>query len=93
MAQDLRGQRQPGPRLDEPCPRGAPQGMERLAVAGHVIDACPGQAAAHEGRAGRVPHLRVRRLEPDEHFRGVAIGPTVQDPLNDGVACQGRRRH
>src|SRR6266702_1184097 len=54
MAQDLRGQRQPGPRLDEPCSRGAPQGMERLAVTGRVIDAGPGQAAAHEGRAGPV---------------------------------------
>ena len=45
----------PAPDLDEPCPCGAPQGMERLAVVGHMIDAGPGQAAAHEGRAGRVP--------------------------------------
>ena len=41
MAQDLRGQRQPGSRLDEPCPCGAPQGMERLAVTGRVVDAGP----------------------------------------------------
>src|SRR6266567_5556199 len=68
VAQDLRGQRQAGARLDEPCPCGAPQGMERLAVAGRVIDAGPGQAAAHEGRAGRVSQLHQRRLEPDEYF-------------------------
>src|SRR6266568_5037201 len=55
MAQDLRGKWQAGPRLDEPRPCGAPQGMERLAVVGHMIDAGPGQAAAHEGRAGRFP--------------------------------------
>ena len=41
MAQDLRGQRQPGPRLDEPCPGSAAQGMERLAVTGLMIDAGP----------------------------------------------------
>src|SRR5664280_796154 len=53
VAQDLRGQRQAGPRLDEPCPCGAPQGMEGLAVTGRVID------------AGRVRRRRMR-VEPVE---------------------------
>src|SRR4051812_7134599 len=61
MAQDLRGQRQAGPRLDEPCPCGAPQGVERLAVVGHMIDAGPGKPATHEGRACRRSQFHERR--------------------------------
>src|SRR5450631_4694742 len=65
VAQDLRGQRQAGARLDEPCPCGAPQGMEGLAVVGHMLDAGPGQAAAHEGRAAKVRLAMASMGKPD----------------------------
>ena len=57
-----------------------------------MIDAGPRQAAAHQGRARRLAQPRIRRLQPGEHLRGLALRPAVQDPLRDGVARQRRQR-